>query len=173
MKEEWRQITGYEGRYDVSNLGRIKRIIGGQGTYANRVLKQSKNGVGYLQLKLSKENTNKHYYVHRLVATAFIGPCPEGKQVNHKDGDKTNNRPENLEYVTPHNNILHSIMVGLRIAACGEKNGSSKLIEGNVLKIRELLDSGCLSQAKIGDMFGVRQTTISSINTGRSWSWLK
>jgi len=175
MKEEWRQMEDYEGWYEISDAGSVKRVMGGQGARIGRELKQSKNGIGYYLLNLSKGGTKKQYYIHRLVAAAFIGPCPDGKQVNHKDGDKSNNCSSNLEYVTPSENILHAIRIGIKnsLHCIGTNNANAVLSEAEVLKIRELLDCGCLSQVEIGDMFGVRQTTISAINTGRSWSRLK
>lgn len=110
--EIWKDIKGYEGLYKVSNLGRVKslsrrdrlnRVI------QEKVLKPGSNKVGYLHVNLYKEGRVKICKVHRLVAQAFI-PNPEDKpEVNHKDEDKTNNKVENLEWMTCKENINYGI----------------------------------------------------------------
>jgi hypothetical protein len=111
MKEEWRSIKEVQGVYEVSNLGRVKRVI--PSTHY-----RWKGRVGLLKLVLSAQGrfvvtmcvNGIRYYrkVHKLVATAFIGLCPRGKQVNHKDLDPTNNKVNNLEYVTNRENSIHA-----------------------------------------------------------------
>lgn len=96
MDEVFRPVEGYEGLYEVSNLGRVKSLKWGK----ERILKPGMDGCGYLKANLYKEGKIKHFMVHRLVAQAFI-PNPEGlPQINHKDEDKTNNRVDNLEWCT-------------------------------------------------------------------------
>ena len=99
--EVWKDIEGYEDLYQVSNLGRVKRLNTG------RILKGRKNTNGYLQVILCKNGKTKHYYIHRLVAQVFI-PNQENKpQVNHIDENKENNHAENLEWVTSKENNNH------------------------------------------------------------------
>lgn len=99
MKEEWRPVVGYEGLYEVSNLGRVKSL------YKACILKPQKKRNGYFQVNLYKNGTMKSRAVHRLVATAFI-PNPLGKpQVNHRDEDKQNNAVDNLEWVYARTNL--------------------------------------------------------------------
>ena len=101
MKEIWKDIKGYEGLYQVSNLGRVKRVA------TNRILKQAKHHGGYMLVRLSKNGKPHTCTVHRLAAQAFI-PNPENKpQVNHIDEDKTNNMIPNLEWVTAKENVNH------------------------------------------------------------------
>jgi hypothetical protein len=119
--EEWRDITGYEGFYQVSNLGRIKslsrEVKNNNGSYFTKevILNPSKTSKGYLRVNLSKRSARKTMLVHVLVAKAFI-PILEGKsQVNHKDGVKTNNVVDNLEWVNNSENIQHSYDTGLNL----------------------------------------------------------
>ncbi len=110
--EEWRPVVDYEGWYEVSNLGRVRGLRTNFGRARRRVLKCGKRKA-YPTAWLSKDNTVQSHFVHRLVAAAFIGPRPPGEQVNHKDGVGTNNRPQNLEYVTASENQLHALGLGL------------------------------------------------------------
>lgn len=127
MNEDWKLIC--EG-YSVSNFGNVRsenRRVN-RGTYCvnwcGRILKQRKHTNGYLRVSLGKEN---EHFVHRLVAKAFI-PNPENKPyVNHKDGDKQNNKVGNLEWVTEKENSIHAFETGLSIRqlySAVDKNGS-------------------------------------------------
>lgn len=109
MKEIWKDIVGFEGLYQVSNLGRVKRI--GKGRGARCIILKSKDNTAYSRVSLYQNNKPTDKCVHRLVAEAFI-PNPENKtQVNHIDGNKRNNRIGNLEWVTPRENTRHSVDV--------------------------------------------------------------
>lgn len=100
-KEIWRDIEGYEGLYQVSSEGRVKSLKYGK----EKILKGSKNSWGYLLVNLHKEGKQKHYYIHRLVAQAFISNPDNLPEVNHKNEIKTDNRVENLEWCTNQYNI--------------------------------------------------------------------
>lgn len=112
VKEEWKPICGYEGIYDVSNYGRV-RSYPRNGTRDKRVhiLKPSITRRGDKKVSLFRNNSAKYATIHQLVAQAFI-PNPDGKtEVNHKDGDPSNNNVNNLEWVTKSENHLHRVYV--------------------------------------------------------------
>ncbi len=110
---EWRPVKGFEGLYEVSNLGQVKSLNYNR-TGETKILRLSKDRYGYLQVSLRKNSKVYTKLVHRLVASAFI-PNPEGKtQVNHIDGDKTNNKVDNLEWCTAKENIQHAWNTGLK-----------------------------------------------------------
>lgn len=114
MKEVWKPIEGYEGLYEVSNLGRVKnlerRIPFGYGlrTIPERILKNNVNEFGYLYVRLYKDAKGKKHKIHRLVAQTFIENPENKKCVNHIDGNKQNNSVENLEWVTHSENMKHA-----------------------------------------------------------------
>jgi hypothetical protein len=108
--EEWREISGYSGNYLVSNLGRVfskARVV------CRGIMKGEVNKAGYHRVVLTKDGPIKKISVHRLVAQAFLPTDPGRTQVNHKDGNKLNNRLTNLEYVSPCENQRHAVKVGL------------------------------------------------------------
>lgn len=113
MEEIWKDIEGYEGLYQVSNLGRIKSLCGFNGKehyYREKILKGHNNGHGYVDVALYNYKTKlrqKHNYIHILVAKAFLPNPNKLEQVNHKNFNKSDNRVENLEWVTRKGNYLH------------------------------------------------------------------
>lgn len=107
--EQWRPIKGFEGLYEVSNKGRVRSFY----TREAKVLKPSINKDGYLKAGLSKDGKMYLKSIHRLVASAFIPNIGDKPQVNHIDGDKTNNTVDNLEWVTCKENIQHAWNTGL------------------------------------------------------------
>lgn len=115
--DEWRDVQGYEGRYQVSSGGQVRSIQDNHGRPKNAVKAANKTGtVDYLYVKLFKKDGMVNKAVHRLVAEAFV-PNPNDKpMVNHKDGDKRNNSATNLEWVTCSENHKHAFTTGLRNA---------------------------------------------------------
>ena len=107
--EVWKDIQGYEGLYQVSNLGRV-RSLHYRNTNEVRELFLKPHNRGYLQVELHKYGNRKMFTVHRLVALAFVDGFAENREVNHIDENKHNNRADNLEWVTTSENVRHSIV---------------------------------------------------------------
>jgi len=123
LKEIWKDIAGYEGLYQVSNLGRIKSL-----NNTDKILNSNIKQSGYIGCALSKNGIVKHYRVHRLVAEAFIPNTKNKPQVNHINGDKTDNNVNNLEWCTARENINHSFRAGLSKGRRDAQNVLSKKI---------------------------------------------
>lgn len=137
--ENWKNINGYEGIYMISDLGRVARIKKSKGTSGYNILSPQKNESGlYVKLRNLGDDVSKK--IHRLVAEAFI-PNPENKpQINHKDGNRWNNRLENLEWVTQSENVEHSHnKLNREYSAYGENHLNSKSIS-QYNKNGELID---------------------------------
>lgn len=121
MEEIWKDIKGYEGLYQVSNLGRVKSL-GNNKTKKEKIMKPSVNKSGYLLICLSKNGYIKNYFLHRLVAQAFIQNPNNLAQVNHKNEIKDDNRPENLEWCDQKYNNNY----GTRLERVAEKTTNGK-----------------------------------------------
>lgn len=142
MKEQWKECL--DGYYEVSNLGRVRRARPGSGTQVGKVLSPTLCG-GYPSIETSVKGKKRRYSVHRLIAMAFLGPCPPGMEVNHKDGVKTNNHIGNLEYVTSSENHLHAYRTGL---------AKHKYPETAIREVRSLRKQG-MSYAAIARQTGM------------------
>lgn len=131
--------------------------------HGNRGWKKLKPGLipsGYLQLHLGRKTLK---YVHALVALAWIGPRPKGHQINHIDGNKLNNAPENIEYVTPSENQKHAHRTGLKKTTklYGEDSGQSKLTNKQREELKLL--KGKMLQREAGELYGLSQGSVSRI----------
>lgn len=157
-------IRGYEGLYEIDSNGNVY--------FCKGILKPHvKNG--YLAVNLTKNKICKHYYIHRLVAEAFI-PNPNGfREVNHINCDKHNNSVDNLEWCDRKRNLQHSYEHGLK--RCGETHGCHKLTEKEVMNIRKEYVKGDREHSlhALGKKYGVSYSTIQAIVKGRLWSYLK
>jgi HNH endonuclease/NUMOD4 motif-containing protein len=111
--EEWKGIPSTNGRYQASSFGRVRSVESRSSRAFCRVLK-AKIKHRYLNVHITLLDRDAWIPVHRLIAEAFFGQCPKEMQVNHRDGNKTNNQVANLEYVTPSENMRHSVLSGLR-----------------------------------------------------------
>lgn len=129
IKEIWRDISSYEGIYQVSNLGNVKN--------QNKILNPNKLKSGYLQIGLYKEKIKKMFLVHRLVAFAFLENPEYKKEVNHKDRNPKNNTLENLEWVTRQENMDHCNKDGMsEKQIISRKLSGEKSIGINILEKR-------------------------------------
>lgn len=100
--ETWRSVKGYEGYYEVSDMGRVRsldRVRRNGKHYKGKMLKPHANTKGYLQVHLSDRDSHRQVYVHRIVLEAFMGKCPKGYNVDHINRDKKDNRLRNLRYL--------------------------------------------------------------------------
>lgn len=168
MLEHWQEIDGYDGMYWISNKGKVKSF---QLSLKGELSKRPVNSHGYCIVKLYKKGMGTIFYVHRLVATAFLGDCLDGYECNHKNGIKTDNRAENLEWVTHVDNVKHAFKNGLRFAQRGEEHHNAKLTETAVRDIKYRLGEGEMG-ISLAEEYGVTKAAISDINTGRNWGWL-
>ena len=167
MTERWLAIQGYEGRYAVSNLGNVMSMDFCR-TGLPGILKPNM-GRGYFGVLLyDAEGNAKRFTIHSLVAASFIGPRPHGMQINHKNGVKTDNNSENLEYCTQSQNMKHAHATGLQ-SNVGERHSRSKLTNADVISIRQRVKNG-ETQTAIAKEYGMDQSAISNVVRGRNWS---
>ncbi len=196
--EEWRPVVGWEGVYEVSSHGRVKRIKRACRAIAGLILK-TVSSKGYQLVKLCKNNEKPlSRSVHRLVCAAFHGPAPEDKpQVNHKDGKRGYNHKDNLEWVSGKENVRHALDTGLAVPfpghteqsrkimskihkqrcadsperlARGERHGMSKLTETSVSAILSVLDQNPRpTTVSIARQFGVSRNVIRGIRDNTLW----
>ena len=166
MLELWVEIQNYENLYQVSNLGRVRRICKGGN---RKFLKVLPNPNGYLHVCLSKEGRVKTLDVHRLVAEIFVPNINNKPEINHKDGIKNHNEATNLEWATSLENSIHKMCVlGKNIK--DETNKNAKLGNNQVERIKYLLNKGTLTQKEIAKMFNVHPATISLIKLRKLWA---
>lgn len=161
MKEEWRPVAGFEDRYEVSDLGRVRSIYG---PYAGRVLSPGPHPGGYLLMHLYRDGKRTARTLHSLVAAAFIGPRPHGLEVRHADGVKANCAAANLSYGTHRENEADKIRHGT--LPIGEKNATAKLTAAAVKSIRARRGE---RQEDLAAEFGCTFSNISAIQRGKSW----
>lgn len=169
--ELWLPVKGYEGLYEISNMGRVKALERVYYSSASRKARKvaperimlfRDNGHGYKTVGLCKDGKIKVKYIHRLVAEAFI-PNPDNlPEVNHKHGDKSDNRASELEWCTSDKNRKHAMDTGLWNRH-GEKHWYAKLTNQQAQEIRELYATGKYLQREIGDMYGINFRAVSQI----------
>lgn len=182
MAEIWKDIPGFEGWYQISNLGRVKSLSRTV-DYGTRSVRTQKEkilqlrvggpvvaGKQYYSVILCKNRYRKQHKVHRLVGEAFCHK-PDGCEViNHLDNDPTNNAATNLEWTTVIGNNNHRHIQGRSKGPAGDAHGQAKLSSQSLVEIKNLLNAGNLSQQAIADLFGVHQSHVSRIKLGKTWT---
>lgn len=163
------------GFYKVSNYGRVKSLErfvnhpeGGVAKKVGKILSQGVSKYGYLLVLLHFNGVKTNYRVHRLVAFCFLGAHSELNAVNHKDGNKSNNVVENLEWVTAKENSQHAVLNNLFKQPLGSNRPNSKISESDVVEILEMLQNG-VSSKEIANKFSIGVGQISSIKRNRTW----
>lgn len=177
--EIWKDIKGYEGKYQISNYGRVKSLQRNLKYIDSKKITEKLKGTfvgkrGYARIELSKDGINKKYSVHRLVAQAFI-PNPNKKlEVNHINGIKTDNRVSNLEWVTSKENQIHAIKYGLQRPSLKQKRVASEYCKKNKIKalLQYDLDGNFIrkweSAVEVEKELKINRKNISQCVTGRN-----
>ena len=128
MTENWKDIPDYEGRYQVSDSGRVKSVVR-KNRLTEKIMKPHPDKDGYMRVGLREEGKLWTTSIHRLVMLAFVGPCPEGKQVDHENQIKDDNNLSNLRYVTSRQNCSNRTTKGSSkyIGVCWNKKNQNWL----------------------------------------------
>jgi ParB family transcriptional regulator, chromosome partitioning protein len=170
-EEEWRPVVGYEEIYEVSSWGRIRRLQTRKRYQAGTLLTPSPRADGYLNVVLAANGDRESKLLHQIVAEAFLGPCPEGIQVNHRhpDGDRSRCWLSNLEYRTIADNNEDQRIHRPAAYATRERIGISALKSTDLPEIRRALAMNCPVH-EIAQRFGVADGTIYAIRDCKSWS---
>ena len=163
MKEIWKDIDGYNSDYQVSNTGKVRTRKNNRWGHLDyyKLMSPSDNGLGYKFVVFHKNKKRKKTYIHRLVAYYFIENTHNKPEVNHKDGNPSNNNVNNLEWVTHKENYAHASKLGL--LSCGEKRWNAKLSPKDILAIRGKYKTGNYSQSKLAKIYGVCQQTVCAV----------
>lgn len=165
MNESWKTIKGFS-RYEASNLGKIRSINYKRSGKVRELKPTFFTGYGKTVL-LNDDGKYKSILVHRVIMLAFVGES--NLEINHINGDGTDNRLCNLEYVSHSENLLHAYRLGLQKPAKGEKNGSSKLTERQVLEIRDYVAKAKASgkrywgRKELAEKYGVSELYIKEL----------
>jgi len=154
--EEWRRAPSPYRDYEISSLGRIRR--------GNREIVGDVDRYGYRRVQLSYAGIAKRFKVHRLVCEAFNGPCPEGLECGHLDGNSRNNAASNLQWITRGQNTLHQVAHGTFAA----RDALAKLTVAQVLAIREKAAAG-MSERALAAEYGMSPSQIHKIKTRKAW----
>lgn len=175
MIEQWKPIPGYEGYYEVSDYGNVKSLArigkrkdGTPNPIKEKILKPCVNSNGYYYLNLCKDGNTKNVRVHRLVAISFLNSSD--LQVNHRNGIKTDNRLENLEWVSRSDNSKHAYALGLNKRIAGEKHPFSKLTQDQANEIRRKYVRWKYPMMKLAEEYNVNDSIIRRIVKNRSYA---
>lgn len=177
-REKWKPVVDWDGMYEVSDMGRVRSVArvvphatSGTLTIKQREMKQGANGRGYKQVWLCRGGEYTPKLVHRLVLEAFIGPCPDGMECCHGNGERRDNRLSNLRWDTRSANQLDKDQHGT--SRRGEQSSLAKLTQRQVNEIRYRYKKGCRANGgrALASEYGVSDSQISRIVAGKRWSW--
>jgi hypothetical protein len=168
--EGWRPVAlpAFTDDYQVSSLGRIRRVTHCRRSKAVRLLHGEILRKGYIRVTLVNSVARDKVLLHKLVATAFLGPIPSGKEINHKDGNKANNTVANLEYVTQAENIRHRDEAGLHRILRGEKHGSARLTAAQVRAIRAAAAAGA-TVTELANAYQISKPHVACLVKRKLW----
>lgn len=174
MEESWKDIKGFEGLYQVSNLGRVKTLEKEVSHSRNKLLKVKRKSIikkqvfnkknGYMYVSLNKDKKMYNFSIHRLVAIHFIDNFNNKSEVNHIDGNKTNNTILNLEWVNAKENTNHSFKIG-------HPSKRIKLNVDKVIEIRKLYSTGNYTLNYLSKVYEVKTKTIKKVINRETWNF--
>lgn len=171
-QETWAKIDNYPD-YEISDFGRIRSTkLSRGGNWIIKELTPCDDGRGYLYVHIRQNMKDFFPKIHWLVAETFLGTKPifesSRTEINHIDGDKSNNKKSNLEYVSAKQNKRHAIKIGLHKKVA---HNLIRLTKEDILEIKTLEAQG-MAQSKIAQLFNVAQSHISHIVNEKCWGWL-
>lgn len=164
-EEIWKDIKGYEGSYQISNLGRAKSFK----SKTEKIMRFSKAGRNYDTICLMQNGKVNRQYIHRLVAIHFLENPTNLREVNHKDGNKQNNNVNNLEWVSLIDNLKHAREV-LGFVYRGEKHYATKLKDSDIVDIIKKYRTGNYTYKQLSSIYNIGDRGIQKIVTRKRWS---
>lgn len=159
--ENWLPVVGYEGHYEISDLGRVRSLKGGR--YGFRILRGGINSDGYHGFSLSLNGHSNSLKAHVMVLTAFVGPRSPGMEGCHFDGDRMNNRLDNLRWDTRLANQHDRIRQGTHNA--GERHSRAKFSDGDIQRVVDLWANG-VKKKVIGEWLGISRRYVRALLSG-------
>jgi hypothetical protein len=170
MTEEWRAVPEFEGRFEISDQGRFRSVAGLYPTKngwrkrdESRLWNPAKDRLGYYRVSLMLNGKSVARFIHRLVLQAFAGAAPDGCVACHCNGITTDNRLSNLRWDTLSANQKDAVAHGTK--RTGDLSPSSRLLDADILRIREMLLYGAI-QTDVAAVFGMHRNTVSNLHRG-------
>lgn len=172
MSEIWKPIIGLDGHYEISSIGRIRKLYFRNGTACFKlkspiILKTRKTKAGYITWGHKKNKKGSYIFVHSMMLIAFVGPRPKNMVAAHLNGNKTDNRIENLKWVTQKENQSHRKIHGTFYF--GQQMSHSKLKNSDIKKIFKDYNVNGFTQKQIGQKYGISRSAISLILLKKTW----
>lgn len=176
MQEIWKPVLGYEGIYEISDLGRLRSVdrlvrsnYGGLKPIPGQIMACPVNERGYAVATLRRDGGKRSRVVHGLVAESFLPADPARPNINHIDGNKLNNSASNLERCTQQENVVHAYETGLTVGRhSGETHSRAILTEAIVRQARILFSRG-IPTSTAAQMLGVTRNSLRAVRRGETW----